>query len=264
MRQRVFPKVPMNISVTTDNCAFDKHYLIKESASAEITVELEFEKIVSMQSKIQRQRDLIALIHSELKKFQWVISESVNIELTWYLDAVERQETDKVGDLDNITKPILDAFTGENGVLIDDAQIGSIHTYWLSRNEQKADNIVKIKLSFDNDYCFNKSDLIFIQYSGAVCTPMNVNFNEHISMFGALAVIKARKKHRLTAEKLKEMGANADRYLVVSSYDMHRTRLNGFNSSKIYSLPKFRQKCLEQGFTYNALLNLRKSSRKST
>ena len=250
----------MKIIVSTDNCSFDKHYLIEESASAEITIELEFERIVSMQSKTQRQRDLISLIHSELRKFQWVISDSVTIEMTWYLDAVERQETDKVGDLDNITKPLLDSLTGENSILIDDAQIGSIHTYWMSRNELKADNIVRIKLSFNNDYCFNKSDLIFIQYEGAVCTPMNVNFNSHKSMYGALAVIKARKLHRFTAEKIKQLGSNADRYLVVSSYDIHRTRLNGFNSSKIYSLEKFKEKCVEQGFTYQALLKLRKSA----
>jgi Holliday junction resolvase RusA-like endonuclease len=251
----------MKVFVSTDNCSFNEHYLIEESATAEITIELEFERIVSMQSKTQRQRDLISLIHSELKKFQWVISDSVTIEITWYLNAVERQETDKVGDLDNITKPLLDSLTGENGVLIDDAQIGSIHTYWLSKNELRADNVVRIKLSFNNDFCFNKSDLIFIQYEGAVCTPMNVNFNSHKSMFGALSVIRARKLHRFTAEKIKQLGSNADRFLVVSSYDIHRTRLNGFNSSKIYSLAKFKEKCKNQGFTYKALLKLRKSVR---
>ncbi|EGG98131.1 hypothetical protein imdm_546 [gamma proteobacterium IMCC2047] len=253
----------MKITVSTDNCSLDKHYLIEESASAEITIELEFEKIVSMQSKAQRQRDLVSLIHDELTMFQWVISDSVTIEITWYLNAVERQETDKVGDLDNITKPLLDSLTGENGVLIDDAQIGSIHTYWLSRNDLKADNVVRIKLSFNNDYCFNKSDLIFIQYDGAVCTPINVDFNSHKSMFGALAVIKARKLSRFSAEKFKQLGSNVDLFLVVSSYDIHRTRLNGFNSSKIYSLEKFKEKCKEEGFTYKALLKLRKSVRES-
>lgn len=253
----------MKITVTTDNCTVDKHYLVEASASAEISIELEFEKIVSMQSQKQRQKDLIALIHSELKKFEWLISESVNIEFVWYLDAVERQETDKVGDLDNITKPILDAFTGENGVLIDDAQIGSIHTYWQSRNELKADNVVNIKLSFNNDYCFNKSDLIFIQYEGAVCTPMNVDFNSHKSMYGALAVIKARKGQRKAASEIKQLGGNADRFLVVSSYDVHRTRISGFNKSKIYTLESFKEKCKAQGFTYRALIKLLKCLRLS-
>lgn len=251
----------MKINVSTDNCSFDKHYFIEESARAEVTIELEFERIVSMQSKTQRQRDLISLIHDELKKFQWVISDSVTIEMTWYLNAVERQETDKVGDLDNITKPLLDSLTGENGILIDDAQIGSIHTYWMSRNELKADNIVRIKLSFNNDYCFNKSDLIFIKYEGAVCTPMNVDFNSHKSMFGALAVIKVRKFHRFSAEKIKQLGSNVDRFLIVSSYDIHRTRLNGFNSSKIYTLKRFKEKCKEEGFTYKALLKFRKGAK---
>lgn len=253
----------MKINISTDNCSFDKHYLIEESASAEVTIELEFERIVSVQSKTQRQRDLISLIHNELMKFQWVISGSVTIEMTWFLNAVERQETDKVGDLDNITKPLLDSLTGENGILIDDAQIGSIHTFWLSRNELKADNVVKIKLSFNNDLCFKKRDLIFIQYEGAVCTPFNVDFNSHESMFGALAVIKARKFHRFSAEKFKQLGFDVERFLILSSYDIHRTRLNGFNSSKIFTLKRFKAQCKEEGFTYKALFKFLKGALKS-
>ncbi|HFQ4877829.1 TPA: RusA family crossover junction endodeoxyribonuclease, partial [Vibrio vulnificus] len=237
----------MKIKIATDNCNYDAHYLIKESASAEIVLELEFEKIVSMQSQRQRQKDLIDLIHQELSKFQWIISESVNIELCWYLDAVERQETDKVGDLDNITKPILDALTGAKGVLIDDAQIGSIHTYWQSRNTLKVDNILRIKLQFNNDYCFDKDSLYFIQYEGAVCTPMNLDLTCMKSISSALQVIEARKEQRLAAEKIKALGGNVDRMLVVSSYDIHRTRLNGFDNTRILSAEKLRDKLVSAG-----------------
>lgn len=245
----------MEIKITTDNCAVDKHFLINELASAKVIVELEFEKIVSMQSQKKRQKELINIIHQELGKFQWVISDSVNIELVWYLNAIERQETDKVGDLDNITKPILDALTGENGILMDDSQIGSIHTFWMSRNELKHDNYLRIEISFSNDYCFDKSDLIFIQYEGAVCLPLNVDFNSEISMLGALAVVWARKMHRNTAKKIRKLGADADRFLVQSSYDIHRTRLSGFSKKRIYSLDDFKKECRKNGLTYKSYLS---------
>lgn len=53
----------MEIKITSDNCAEDKHFIIKELASAKVIIELEFEKIVSMQSQKNRQRELVNIIH---------------------------------------------------------------------------------------------------------------------------------------------------------------------------------------------------------
>lgn len=118
------------ITVRTSNCDKDSHYLIEELATASVILELQFEEIVSAQSQSARKRELVDAIQVELSQFKWLISGSVQIEFAWYLHGVERQETDKVGDIDNITKPILDALTGPKGILIDDAQIGSVHTFW--------------------------------------------------------------------------------------------------------------------------------------
>ncbi|MUG92752.1 RusA family crossover junction endodeoxyribonuclease [Scytonema sp. UIC 10036] len=130
----------MKISTQTENCSYDTQYLIEESADSVIYINLAFEKIVSVQSKKAYKEQICNLIQKELSKFKWIISGSVNIDFTWYLHAVERQETDKVGDIDNITKPILDSLIGPSGVIIDDAQIKALYTYWLSRNELIEDN----------------------------------------------------------------------------------------------------------------------------
>jgi len=244
----------MKISIINSNCSADRHFVIEECADAEINIELEFERIVSSQSRKQRQRDLCALIQGELSKYQWLISGSVNLELAWYLSALERQETDKVGDIDNITKPIIDSLTGKNGVLIDDAQIGSLHTFWMSRNTQIPDNLVKLKISFNNDECIEKNNLIFIQYAEAVCIPFNIDFSDIKNMMAALIIIKARAKQRGAAKKINALGGNYDHYLVCSSWDVHRTRINGFDSQDIYQLSEFKQKCSENGLNFVALL----------
>jgi len=251
----------MSIKITNDNCSYKKCYAIKEIATAEIVIGLEFEKIVSVQSQRQRKEELTSLIQAELSKYKWLICGSVTIEMAWYLNAPERQETDKVGDIDNISKPIIDALTGENGILIDDAQIGSIHSFWMSRNTQVQDNILRIKISFNNDECINKDQLIFVQYSNAVCIPLRVDFNDIKSMTSALIIIHSRLKTREFSQKIRELGGNVDDYLVCSSWDVHRTRLGGFSQGMIYQLPKFKEKLLENGLTYGVLLKAMRNVR---
>lgn len=245
----------MNIEVTTDNCDKENYYLVECAADGELNIKISFKKIISIQSKKERQRDICAIIQSELSKFKWIITGRVNIEFTWFLNSVERQETDKVGDIDNITKPILDSLTGTNGIILDDYQISSIYTFWQSRNDLIADNIVYIKISFNNDEIFEKENLIFIQYSGAVCRAMNVDFTDFRSIFGAFITIWMRKNDRNTAKAIKRFGGNVDRLLIPSPFEVHRTRLNGFDSNIIYKLSDFKIKCKESGFTYLSLIN---------
>ncbi|MEK2607954.1 RusA family crossover junction endodeoxyribonuclease [Pseudomonas shirazensis] len=138
----------VRIFIKTSNCDQDNHYLIEQMATASVGLELHFDEIVSTQSRLERKRELTQVIQRELSQFKWLISGSVRIEFAWYLHSTQRQETDKVGDLDNITKPILDSLTGPDGILIDDSQIGSVNTFWMSRNEQLSSNIGTQCVSF--------------------------------------------------------------------------------------------------------------------
>ena len=73
-------------------------------------------------------------------------------------------------------------------------------------------------------------------------------------MVGALLVIRARLRHRRAADQLKRLGQDVDRMLVVSSWDVHRTRLGGFDNAKIYKSSEFRTKCCESGLSWRRLL----------
>lgn len=243
----------MNISITTDNCDLKKWYLIEESANSEIILKLEIEQIVSVQSRNEKKTEICRAIQEELSKFAWIIAGSVNVEFTWYLHGVDRQETDKVGDIDNITKPILDALTGARGILIDDSQIGSLHTFWQSRNENTTFNVLYIRISINNDTCLEKKNLHFIQYAGPVCLPINIDFNEPVSILAALFLVKTRRKHRAAARKIRDLGGNADRMFVNSDWDIHRTRLNGFEKDSVLSEQELKNRCFQNGFTWRAL-----------
>lgn len=244
----------ITLTVKTDNCDVDDFNKVEASANSEVELRIEFDRIVSVQSKKKVRNDLCSAIQAELAKFKWLCAGPVNVELVWYLHGTQRQETDKVGDLDNITKPILDALTGSTGLLIDDSQIGSLHTFWQSRNHQTEKDVLYIRIQFINDECLNKENLVFVQYAGAMCLPLNVNFELVRDLVAGLVTIKARLLNRKTAEKIKGLGADVDRMLVVSSWDVHRTRLGGFDASNIYQLEAFKAKCCENGLSWLALI----------
>ncbi|MDN2713703.1 RusA family crossover junction endodeoxyribonuclease [Janthinobacterium sp. SUN120] len=237
----------VSISIRTSNCDQDNQYLVEELATASVTLELQFDEIVSVQSQGVRKRELVDAIHVELSRFKWLISGSVQIEFAWYLHGVERQETDKVGDIDNITKPILDALTGANGILVDDAQIGSVHTFWMSRNEQLSYSLLRLEVQFSNDDCIEKHNLIFIRYWGAMCVALNVDFDDLRSVLAACVALQARKRHRRTARRIHELGGQADSFLVNSTWDFHRTRLGNFGPQIILTLDQFKRRVFVAG-----------------
>lgn len=146
----------MNIKIETENCNYDNHYLIEESADSRIIIHIEMQKIASLQSKKIVRDKIVQLIQNELLKFKWIILGKVIVDFGWYLNAVERQETDKIGDIDNISKPIQDALAGEKGILIDDSQISGLYSFWMSRNEMIVDNILRIEIKFNNDETLKK------------------------------------------------------------------------------------------------------------
>ncbi len=148
--------------------------------------------------------------------------------------------------------------------MIDDSQISSLHTFWNSRNHLTQKDALYIRLQFNNDECMLKDNLVFVQYAGAVCLPLNVDFNNVKDMLAALFLIRVRLKSRRTAERIKSLGQNFDRALVVSSWDVHRTRLGGFNNANIYSLSKFCAKCRENGLSWRRLLEFMRQTKKKS
>lgn len=253
----------IKMTLRTDNCDPTSCYKLETLATAHLEFWLEFDRIVSVQSQKASRDALRSEIEEQLRLFEWMCAGTVSIELLWYLHGTQRQETDKVGDIDNITKPIIDALTGEAGLLIDDSQIGSLHTSWNSRNHHTKGDALYIRVEFNNDECLRKDHLIFVQYAGPVCVALEVNFSSIKDMLGALLIIRNRRMHRRFAARARSLGENLDRALVVSAWDYHRTRLGGFSKDRILSIADFRSKCCESGLSWRRLLSTFRESRKA-
>lgn len=251
----------MKISVTNRNCDFKNPYLIEISPESSVEITFEFDKIVSVQSRKKLQDSLFQLIASELKNFEWLILGKIQIEIHWFLNAVEKQETDKVGDLDNITKPLIDVLSGIDGLLIDDSQINSIHSTWVSKNGLVKDNLVKLIINFNNEYTISKSNLYFLQTSSVIYTPLNFDLNNEDELKRIKFFIEAFKLKRTVAEKFKnELKINLDQYLIYSEYEFHRTRLSRFNQNHIIKDAEFDAICQKQGIDTINIINQLKSN----
>ncbi|OJY84616.1 MAG: hypothetical protein BGP13_21750 [Sphingobacteriales bacterium 40-81] len=245
----------MTIKITTSNCDVKKPYAIEELADSSIEIQLGFERILSTQSRNKFIDELKSEIQGELQKFDWIICGKIQLEIHWYLDKVERQETDKVGDLDNISKPLIDSLSGFNGVLIDDSQINSIHSTWINKSALLTDNIVRIFIHFNNDYTLEKKNLYFLQTNQAMYTPLNFDLTDADNLKDIKLFMEVSKFKTAMASSFNSLNANVDSYLIYSEYKFHRTRLNGFDSKNIFIKEQFDQICKNKDINIDTILS---------
>jgi Holliday junction resolvase RusA-like endonuclease len=253
----------MQITITTDNCDHDNYFLVEASASSEVKLEMRLPLPVSVQSRKTTIDTLVNSIQEELSKFKWIICGSVQLEMCWYLCGVQRQETVKVGDIDNISKPIQDALIGPNGILVDDSQIGSLHTYWMTRNDSLDHNVLVMRLSFNNDDTLFKKNLIFVRYYEAMCMALNIDTEKIMDMVAIKVLINQRLKFRKLAKKGEELGISAGNFLIVSTWDFHRTRLNEFDNSQVITIPELNKRLLQAGIDFLKLASHYRALKKS-
>ncbi|MEL6305953.1 MAG: RusA family crossover junction endodeoxyribonuclease, partial [Bacteroidota bacterium] len=83
----------------------------------------------------------------------------------------ERYENAKAPDMDNIIKPILDALTGPDGVLIDDCQVQTIGSHWIDWT--KREHQINIFIKFLPDDYVTKKNLVFVNLGHNLFMPMD-------------------------------------------------------------------------------------------
>lgn len=86
---------------------------------------------ISLQARAARRKELKTVLGQVVAAHtDFLLVHDVGMTLTWWVGEHDRYRTHLASDLDNVLKPLLDAVTGPNGILIDDNQIQSIHANW--------------------------------------------------------------------------------------------------------------------------------------
>ncbi|MBW8683555.1 RusA family crossover junction endodeoxyribonuclease [Chitinophaga rhizophila] len=246
-------EISMYIQTTMENCSYEVAFL-SDIEESKIQLRLEIETVASIQSRKSTIDETKNEIQKELLKFKWIITGAILVQFAWYLDGVARQETSKIGDMDNISKPIQDALTGANGIIIDDCQIKNLETLWLTKNQSVQKHILGIEIRFTNSETQLKSNLHFIQFDGPMCLPINFDPTKIDELINAKLYLSGFKRLRRIASRFKNMNVNADQYLVVNSYVFHKTRLNGFDTNQILKTDELNKLCFNTGLTLSSFI----------
>jgi Holliday junction resolvase RusA-like endonuclease len=241
----------MTINSICENCDYENQFLINESANSRIELRLEITHLVSLQSRKLKRVELVKSISQELSKFKWQISGSVSIQFYWYLSHYDRHETDKGADLDNLTKPILDALVGEDALLIDDSQVKELYIEWISKNEDLETSLLRIWIDFNNDFSLRKDHIFFVQYHNAMCAVFDSDITDSKNIIGIMVVLWMKRKSRKLSGRFPTLNLFP---LTYSAFDFHRTRLNKYSKSRIMTLDDFHQQCKKQGLGFAQLM----------
>jgi Holliday junction resolvase RusA-like endonuclease len=186
----------------------------------------------SVQSKKGVRESYLQSIRTRLKDIKYLLTGELMLDVTWFVPAKSRFETDAKADIDNCIKPIIDAFTGPEGLFIDDCQIRGLYICW--RHIESSNERLLFEFKFQADQYSSKESLAFVKLSGGLCTPVNLNWpNPAKALWAGMLTTNEKSK-----EILEKLGAP---YPAVAGFlggnqPFHRTRVNGF---KVMSLKEF-------------------------
>jgi len=186
----------------------------------------------SVQSKRAVRDAYLKSIRDQLKDLKYLLTGDIVLDITWLVSAKHRYETDAKSDIDNCIKPIIDAFTGPEGLFVDDCQLRGLYICW--RHIESGDERLVFDFKFQGDQYSVKKELGFVQLEGGLCSPVNLDWPIEFKSLWS----KAINESQLAKDKLEAAGAP---YLAVSGFlagnqPFHRSRVTEF---PILSLDEF-------------------------
>lgn len=178
----------------------------------------------SVQSKKSVRDTYLSSIKEQFSKLQYLLTGEIILNVTWLLPAKQRFETDAKSDIDNCIKPIIDAFTGPDGLFIDDCQLRGLYICW--RHIDSGNERLVFEFEFQGDQYSSKKELAFVQLNGALCTPVNLNWPSAAKIMWA-AMLAANQKSKDILDRLGVSYPSVAGFLG-GNQPFHRTRVNGF------------------------------------
>ena len=176
---------------------------------------------ISLQAKSFRKDKIRSKVNNALDQVQYFLSDDVQVEVCWYIHERSRYEKDSAPDIDNIVKPIMDAISGVNGILLDDCQVQAISCYWV--DSYTGNQRVELSIDYQPEAWVRKNGLRFVHVRNGLCYLLPGNLNAEQS--------------RLIVRMLKKMVDDRDAFVnsSVSYYSskpimssqrvFHRTRI---------------------------------------
>lgn len=131
---------------------------------------------VSVQNKSKKKKVFKKEIKKIVSKSEYIITSTVWIHIDYYCSHFKRFKNPGMYDIDNIIKPIIDALTGIDGILIDDIIIDRITVNWIDSENER----IEITASYPDWLFMKKEELIFLKSKSNWCFPISRKIKEEI------------------------------------------------------------------------------------
>ena len=179
----------------------------------------------SLQSRQTAIAALRAVVHEQTGKYQYLLTGDVSMEITWHFHERHRYESDASADIDNLLKPMLDAFCGPNGLLVDDCQVRSLGISWISTTSEQPAVTIQVRF-IDSDFV-SKAGIAFVQIDKALCIPVDLTLPRKAQRI-ILMMMRYQFAQRRFCEKVLGLDYYSARNFLPAKRRFHRTRLRDF------------------------------------
>lgn len=191
-----------------------------------------FTKPVSSQASKSKKDTLTEEIRKITKSIPNLLTGDVSIEILWFINEDERYESDEAADVDNILKPIIDALSGPEGILINDCQVQHVVSTWADRYDETEH--IEISIAYEPDAWLQKENTMFVQLENALCMPIAKDLEpEMLKIFLDNFEMQLQARNRI----LERGGTYYQARSVMSIQRLfHRTRVGDFEVKRIEEL----------------------------
>ncbi len=190
---------------------------------------------VSQQANGEAKRKLRDGIQAQLRQVDFFLSGDVKIEVEWFVNEQERYETDRSPDVDNIIKPLVDAISGQQGIIFDDNQVQSVSCSWIDNS--KREEYICVRIRFRPDEWLPGREYFFVQFTSGLCYPIPTRLNADFQA-QLVAVFKRALKARTELDE-SDVPYHWAKIIMPALRVFHRTRVGDF---PVVSLEEFEKR----------------------
>lgn len=178
----------------------------------------------SLQASRRRRDTIKQAIEAIVGPIPYLLSGDVSVQITWHINEDERYETDEAADVDNIIKPILDALSGPDGIIVDDCQVQHVSCHWISRFGE--DEHIDIMIKYFADDFYEKRKIMFVQLNGSFCMPLKNDLSQEAIVRKVRAFqVQLHSRDKMIIEGTPPYEA---RGVMSIQRPFHKSRLRGF------------------------------------
>ena len=188
-----------------------------------LTFELDM-KPRSLQSSSLLKRQVREQLAAKVQLMPYLLSGEVEVRVEWFLPERERIFGLHSPDVDNILKPLLDAISGPERLLINDCQVQSVRCSWI--DGVSSDHKLRFEFRYSPDDWVRKEGLIWVEMRDKLCMPLN----SEMTVAPCLKLLEAHEKAFQLRADILDRGGGYGLSMMAMSVQMpfHRARLRGF------------------------------------